>query len=593
MAVLTNPTYYAYGEGGYSSVIGYESSRNRVVRFKFSTGSSGATSISISVSAGTISYQQGTEQKSIPFYVTTSSTSHANANGADGVAVTGYINGSNGNAYTGSANVVLKANTDYYLWFFPKSKTYGWSFWHCNSYYTTDCTTSGTSKFSLSISAGTGSTITVKRTSSAAGLSTGNLSNGATIYKNDKLQISFAANTNYALKTRTVNGSTFTSGSTHTVSGNVTVASTAQVLASNVGATNANIGSVSTITVTKYNPTYYHTLQYSFGNLSGYITSSGGVSTSASKFSGTSVAFTIPSTFYAQIPNSKTGKCTITCKTYSSSSSTTQLGNATTCQITVTATGAPTVSGTVVDTNATTIALTGDANKLIRYKSTAVATISASGNNSATIASKYINNVVPNSSNQRTFSRVSATSFVFKATDSRGYQATKTVSPTMVDYINLTLNPVISRPTPTGSEITMTFTGDYYRGSFGAYSNTLKIQYRYRESSSTTWSSWTTIASTNYTISTQTYTTSSPISLGTNFDYQKAYMFQVRATDGTADYTLSTVTKAVTVQRGIPVFDWGEEDFEFHVNVKISDGTLKIGNTTITEAQLQSLLALL
>jgi len=47
------------------------------------------------------------------------------------------------------------------------------------------------------------------------------------------------------------------------------------------------------------------------------------------------------------------------------------------------------------------------------------------------------------------------------------------------------------------------------------------------------------------------------------------------------------------MQKGTPIFDWGEDDFEFHVNVKISDGTLKIGNTTITEAQLQSLLALL
>lgn len=446
--------------------------------------------------------------------------------------------------------------------------------------------------YSLSVSAGTGSSITVNRTSSGFG-GTGNLSNGATLYTGDKLKITFTPSTNYAIHTHKVNNTTFTSGNTHTVSGNVSVVSTAQVLASSVGATNANIGAVSTITITKYNTSYYHTLQYSFGNLSGYITSSGGVSSNASKFSETSVPFTIPTSFYAQIPNAKTGKCTITCKTYSSSSSSTQLGNATTCQITVTATGSPSVNGTVVDTNATTIALTGNANKLIRYKSTAVATISATAQNSSTISTKYINDIAPNSSNQRTFSGVSTTSFVFKATDSRGYTGQKTVTPAMVSYINLTLNPIITRPTPTGSEIKMTFTGDYYRGSFGAYSNTLKIQYRYRESTSTTWSSWATVASTNYSIGTQTYSTPSAISLGTNFDYQKSYVFQVRATDGTEDYPLSTVTKTVTVQRGIPVFDWGEDDFEFHVNVKISDGSLKIGNTTITEAQLQSLLALL
>ena len=98
MATLGAPLYYKNGSSGYSSVIGYERKSNRVVRFSFKTGSTGATSISISVTAGTITNQQGDDLTSIPFYVTTSSTSHADANGADGVAVTGYIKGSSGKA---------------------------------------------------------------------------------------------------------------------------------------------------------------------------------------------------------------------------------------------------------------------------------------------------------------------------------------------------------------------------------------------------------------------------------------------------------------------------------------------------------------
>lgn len=77
--------------------------------------------------------------------------------------------------------------------------------------------------YTLSISAGTGTAITVDN--STAG-KTG-LASGAMIAKGDVLKISFAANTGYELKTHTVNGGSFTSGGSHTVSGNVTVAATA------------------------------------------------------------------------------------------------------------------------------------------------------------------------------------------------------------------------------------------------------------------------------------------------------------------------------------------------------------------------------
>lgn len=578
--------YYKDGSGGHSTVIGYESKVNRVLRINFTTGDVGATSISISVEAGCIQNQQGADITKIPFYVTTSSDSHANANEADGYAVTGYITGSSNKAYSGSANVVLKANTTYYVWFFPPNKTYGWSYWHRNTdWYKSYYDTSGTSKFALSISAGTGSTITVNRTSSSVGLATGNLSDKAVIYKDDKLKITFTPNTNYAIKTRTVNGSTFTSGNTHTVAGDVSVASTAQVLASDVGASDANIGSTSTITVTKYNTGYYHTLQYSFGSLSGYITSSGGVSSSASKFSNASVAFSIPTTFYAQIPNNKTGTCTITCKTYSSSSSTTQLGNSTTCTFTVTAAESlckPTVSGTVVDTNDITKALTGDDKKLIRYKSTAKCTISASANCSSSISSKLINDVAP-TNDVRTISAVGSNSFVFKATDSRGYTSSATVTPTMVSYIALTCNPTIYRPTPTGNTIAMSVSGNVYRGSFGAYSNTLKLQYRYRQRGGA-YGAWQTIDSTLLTLGTSSYRSTRDIELQSyattndagetvypGFDYHLDYEFQVRATDGASTYVLSTVDKDITVNRGVPIFDWGENDFNVNVALMLSN----------------------
>lgn len=77
----------------------------------------------------------------------------------------------------------------------------------------------------LSISAGTGSSITVTRQSSpwaAAGDLT-----GGTVYDGDVLKISFAALTGYELTAQKVNGADFESGNSLTVSADVTVVSTA------------------------------------------------------------------------------------------------------------------------------------------------------------------------------------------------------------------------------------------------------------------------------------------------------------------------------------------------------------------------------
>ena len=572
-----------YQYAGYSSVIGWESKRTRVVRFNFTTGASGATSITIKTQKGTISLQDGKSMAKLPFYVTTSDSNHANALASEGYAVTGYLTKSDG-VWSGTANVLLKENTKYYIWFFPYDKTYGWSYWHNNDTYYTTYELSGTSKFTLSVSAGTGSSVTVNRTTSALGTSlaaTGKLSNGASVYKGDKLQITFTPSTNYGIDTHTVNGTAFTSGNTHTVSANVNVVATAYLLASDVGATDANIGAKSTITVTKYNANYYHSLQYSFGGLSGYITSSGGVQSSETKFSTASVAFTVPTTFYAKIPNAKTGVCTITCRTYSSSSSTTVLGDPSTCTFTVTATGSPTVSGSIVDTDSTTIALTGNSSTLIRYRSNPKCTITATPKNSASISTVKIRGTAVTGTTgsngvvtaEKTYSNASYTSFAFAATDSRGYSSSITLNPTVVSYVELTCSPVISRPTPTGSSIVMSVSGALYRGSFGAASNTLTLDYRYKTTDGS-YGSWKTIASSSIVLGSSKYTVSN-LSLGEDFDYKTSYVFQVRARDGATvngtSYTLSTVTKTVEVQKGIPIFDWGENDFNVNVALMLSN----------------------
>lgn len=101
------------------------------------------------------------------------------------------------------------------------------NYYHSYPNESTTVTVASATARSLSISAGAGSSITVTRQSSpwaAAGDLT-----GGTVYDGDVLKITFGVSTGYNLDTHTVNGSTFTSGNTYTVSANVTVASTASV----------------------------------------------------------------------------------------------------------------------------------------------------------------------------------------------------------------------------------------------------------------------------------------------------------------------------------------------------------------------------
>lgn len=99
------------------------------------------------------------------------------------------------------------------------------NYYHTYPDESTTVTVASATARSLSISAGEGASVTVNRTSSPWA-ATGALT-GGTVYDGDVLTISFSASTGYSLSTHTVNGSSFTNGGTHTVSGDVTIVATA------------------------------------------------------------------------------------------------------------------------------------------------------------------------------------------------------------------------------------------------------------------------------------------------------------------------------------------------------------------------------
>lgn len=83
----------------------------------------------------------------------------------------------------------------------------------------------------LTISQGTGTAITVERTSSPnAGAATGVLSGADPVYYGDILSITFAANAGYGITSRTINGTAAAASVTHTVIGATAIAATAAPL---------------------------------------------------------------------------------------------------------------------------------------------------------------------------------------------------------------------------------------------------------------------------------------------------------------------------------------------------------------------------
>lgn len=342
-------------------------------------------------------------------------------------------------------------------------------------------------------------------------------------------------------------------GSGWSASGSVNVKLTTIPRASEIGATDADIESKSTIVVYRKSDSYTHTIQYVFGNLSGYITASGGVTSTATKFSNTTIAWTIPKSFYNQIPNAKTGMCTLKIKTYSGS---TQIGSEQTTTLKVTAAQAlclPLVSGSVEDVNEATVALTGDSSGLIKFYSTALCTIAAQAVNGATISDVHINGVNVTGSNTLEVASVELDSFSFTAVDSRGYSSTTTVAVQLVSYVKLTSNPTVYRPQPTTGAAVLTLQGDYFNGSFGAKKNRLTAKYRI---SSGAWQVVEVVVEDN------TYHATVELA---DLAYTQAFQFEITVEDA-----LSSVARRLTLKKGIPVFDWGEDDFVFHVPLDMS-----------------------
>lgn len=333
---------------------------------------------------------------------------------------------------------------------------------------------------------------------------------------------------------------------------NISAAVTLETIprAASVAATDGDIGSISMVTIGKKSDGYTYTLAYRFGNLSGYL-SDAGLTDTAAEVTAASLPFPLPEAFYYEIPDSASAPCTLICTTFLEGS---PVGEPQSTSFLVRAAAdrcGPVLQVTVEDTNAGTLALTGYSGKLIRYASTACCRIQAQPRYGAVITEKLLNGE-PVEGDSVTLSQVQTDRLTVTVRDSRGHSTQQVLALELIPYFLPTVRLEASRTDATSGNGWLQAEGTFFAGSFGAAANSLQIQYRIGTG---------TPVSVTPQLEGSRYSLRIPLQ---DLDYTKSYQIYLTVSDA-----LTAVTAQAQIHPGIPVFEWGREDFHFHVPVLV------------------------
>lgn len=315
---------------------------------------------------------------------------------------------------------------------------------------------------------------------------------------------------------------------------------------------NFDIGTILSGSINRSNSAFVHTIQLLFGS---------SVFTLLDKTTLTSWSYetsAIASALYGLTPNDNTltGKIRIT--TYYGTEQVGAIAESTINAYVVNSD--PTFTDAQIsyeDMLTTTKNITGNSQYIIQNQSDLRASINsvAVAKNSATI-SRYelsLNGVTISTTaiGQQVFGKVNASTdltLTVKAIDSRGNSTIATKNILVIPYKEPVVNPSAKRLNNFESSTTLTLAGSISPILIGGVNKniltvTTGLQYRYKESTASTWGGWINFA---WTVSGYSYTATNIV---LNLDNTKSYNFEFKASD---KLSMATVSKTVAV--GQPIF---------------------------------------
>ena len=235
---------------------------------------------------------------------------------------------------------------------------------------------------------------------------------------------------------------------------------------------------------------------------------------------------------------------------------------------------------TVIDEGSMSTKLTGNPNTMIRGYNCIKATFNATVKKGASIVERTVTCGKKTLYNDGNFGDgvsdfLYDNVFTFKLKDNRGHSLEKTITMPAIDYVAVTCNTKYDTEILSDNlaDINVTLSGNCFKGSFGAENNTLTVEYRYQKNNEgfpvddEGHEVWTT--SVGALIENTKYEISFDIK---NIDYKDTYTIQARAKDAVYPNGIYAKEQIVKI---VPVFDWGENDFNFNVPVTIQGNPVR------------------
>ena len=233
--------------------------------------------------------------------------------------------------------------------------------------------------------------------------------------------------------------------------------------------------------------------------------------------------------------------------------------------------GAPVITDTfAVDTNPTSLNLTKNGEIFIKGYNTVQVQMTVTPQKGATITSQkiYCGDVGVNAASG-TLNNVEGRIVTFEATDNRGNTTKVDIVHSLINYFDPTCALEAGSNNAAGS-LNFNVKGQMFTGSFGSVNNSYGVQYRLKEAGGE-WGDWVLFT---MNAADGAYIADNTISI----NYQKRYELQARVFD-----ELRIVeSNIIAIAKAIPVFDWGENDFNLNVplhiqGVPVADFPIEVG----------------